>query len=160
VAARRRLGPNLLSDHRVAVHSGGASRADVLMASGHTASAVRVLLVEDQLEVREAIAAEFESHPDLQIVADAASLAEARQMLATADVVLLDLGLPDGSGTDLLPELWEVNPNARAIVLSATSDPAQRRRALEHGAAAVLDKIKHLGQVSHAVREVLAGQSP
>jgi DNA-binding NarL/FixJ family response regulator len=81
-------------------------------------------------------------------------------MLGTADVVLLDLGLPDGSGITLLPELREVNPRARAIILSATADPALRRRALDHGAAAVLDKIQHLGHVSRAVRQVLAGQPP
>ena len=59
---------------------------------------VRVLLVEDSAIVREAVASEFRADPDFEIVGEAASLNEARGVLATADVVILDLGLPDGSG--------------------------------------------------------------
>ena len=57
---------------------------------------VRVLLVEDSATVREAVASEFRPDPDFEIVGEAASLREARGVLGTADVVLLDLGLPDG----------------------------------------------------------------
>jgi DNA-binding NarL/FixJ family response regulator len=121
----------------------------------HTPNAVRVLLVDDHALVREAIAAEFEPCPDFQIVGHAASLAQAREMLDAADLVILDLGLPDGSGADLVAELRHANPEARAIILSATYDPALHHRAIEDGAAAVLDKLKHIGQVAQAVRQIL-----
>jgi two-component system invasion response regulator UvrY len=80
-------------------------------------------------------------------------------MLASADVVILDLGLPAGSGADLIPELRDANPKARAIVLTASYDPVLHVRAVEHGAAGVLDKLTHLGQIAHAVRRILAGDS-
>jgi DNA-binding NarL/FixJ family response regulator len=116
---------------------------------------VRILLVEDNATVREAVASEFRPAPDFEIVGEAASLSEAHGLLATADVVLLDLGLPDGSGADLIPELRDANPDARAIVLTSTVDLAVHARAIEYGAAAVLDKINQLGRVAPAVRRIL-----
>jgi DNA-binding NarL/FixJ family response regulator len=67
----------------------------------------------------------LDREPDLTVVAQAGSLAEARGMLGAADVAVVDLGLPDGFGGDLIPELHGVNPRARALVLSASVDPAQ-----------------------------------
>jgi two-component system response regulator DevR len=118
---------------------------------------MRVCLVEDHAEIREAVASEFEPEPDFEIVGQAASLAEAHEILASTDVVILDRGLPDGSGLELMPELRDGNPEARAIVLSATYDPALHARAVEHRAAAVLDKLTYLGQVAQAVRQLRLG---
>src|SRR6201996_3365512 len=116
---------------------------------------VRVLLVEDSATVREAVASEFRAEPDFEIVGEVASLSEARGVFATAHVVILDLGLPDGSGTDLIHELHDVNPEARPIVLTSAFDPAVHARAIEYGAVAVLDKITQLGHVAPAVRRIL-----
>ena len=102
---------------------------------------VRVLVLEDQPTVRDALASEFERNPDFELVGKAASLAEARAMLTTVDVAILDLGLPDGSGADLIPELRAANPTGHAIVLTSTYDPAELTGAIESGAAAVLDKM-------------------
>jgi DNA-binding NarL/FixJ family response regulator len=123
-----------------------------------TPKPVRVLLVEDSPTVREAIASEFEADPRFELVGQAASVAEARELLAQADVAILDLGLPDGSGADLIPELRSANPNARAIVLTTTYDRSLHLRAHEHGAAAVLDKVAHLGQITPAVWKILSTQ--
>jgi DNA-binding transcriptional LysR family regulator len=121
---------------------------------------VRVLLVEDSAAVREAVASEFRADHDFAIVGEAASLSEARGVLATADVVIVDLGLPDGSGADLIRELRDANPEARAIVLTSAFDPTLHARAIERGAAAVLDKITQLGQVAPAVRRILDMPDP
>jgi DNA-binding NarL/FixJ family response regulator len=116
---------------------------------------VRVLLVEDSATVREAVASEFRPDPDFEIVGEVGSLSEARGVLAAADVVLLDLGLPDGSGVDLIRELRDAKPEARTIVLTSAFDPALHARAIEYGAVAVLDKITQLGDVAQAVRRIL-----
>jgi len=130
------------------------------MATAEPAKRVRVLLVEDQATVREAIVAEFQPETDFEVVGQAGSVAEARELLARADVALLDLGLPDGSGLELIPELRAANPTAHAIVLSASFDPALHARALQDGAIAVLDKIAHLGQITEAIRQLLHGKPP
>jgi DNA-binding NarL/FixJ family response regulator len=118
------------------------------------AEPIRILLVEDHAVVREVVASEFGREPDFEIVGQAASLAEARQMLRRVDIVLLDLGLPDGSGADLIPELQAANPDAHAIVLSASYDSTMATKAIEFGAAAVLDKLTQLDQVAQAVRRI------
>jgi hypothetical protein len=60
---------------------------------------VRVMLVEDHAAFRQSLASLLGREPDLEVVAQAGSLAQARQMLRTPlDVAVLDLSLPDGDG--------------------------------------------------------------
>jgi PAS domain S-box-containing protein len=120
---------------------------------------VRILLVEDHAAVREALAAMFDREPDFTVVGQAGSLAEARGVLEGVDVALLDLGLPDGFGADLITELRETNPRAEALVLSAGLDRANTARAVESGAAGAIDKVAHLDEVVGAVRRLRAGET-
>ena len=119
---------------------------------------VRVMLVEDHTAIREALASTFQAE-GFEVVAQAASLSEARGMLEGIDVAVVDLGLPDGYGGDLIKVLRETNPQAQALVLSATLDRRETARAVEAGAAGVLSKTTHLEQVVDAVRRLRAGES-
>jgi PAS domain S-box-containing protein len=121
----------------------------------------RVLLVEDHATVRDALLSMFEGEAGLEVVGQAESLAQARRMLETesVDVAIVELGLPDGSGGDLIKELREANPKAQALVLSASLDRVQIARAVEAGAAGVLHKTVHLEEVVGAVRRLRAGQT-
>ncbi|MEZ4495408.1 MAG: response regulator [Thermomicrobiales bacterium] len=70
-------------------------------------------------------------------------LREAWDLMASnlaIDVALIDLQLPDGSGTELLRELRRSGSGARAIVLTGSADPLDRARAVDAGAAYVLHK--------------------
>jgi PAS domain S-box-containing protein len=120
---------------------------------------VRVLLVEDHTAVRQAIAAMFEREPDFDVVGQAGSLAEARGMLQEIDVAVVDLGLSDGYGGELIEELSDVNPRAQALVLSASLDRTETARAIESGAAGTLDKTAQLDEVVDAVRRLRAGET-
>ncbi|HEV7882517.1 MAG TPA: response regulator [Solirubrobacteraceae bacterium] len=119
----------------------------------------RILLVDDHASIREALAAMLEREPDLEVSAQAASLAEARGLLEDVDVALIDLGLPDGSGIDLIKDLQETSPRAQALVLSASVDRLETARAVQAGAAAVLSKTAHLDEVVDAVRRLRAGET-
>jgi DNA-binding NarL/FixJ family response regulator len=121
----------------------------------------RVLLIEDHATVREAIASTFEQEAGIEVVGQVGSLSEARQMLGAqpVDVAIIDLGLPDGNGGDLIKELGEVSPQAQALVLSASLDRAEIARAVEVGAAGVLHKTAHLDEVVEAVRRLKAGET-
>jgi DNA-binding NarL/FixJ family response regulator len=119
---------------------------------------LRVLVVEDEPRIREAIAAQFDRDPDFEVAGQAGSLAEARGMLERADVAILDVGLPDGVGIDLIPELLAVNSRVQVLVLTASRERLVHIRAIEYGAAAVLDKMTHTGQVVRSVRRLLAGE--
>src|SRR4028119_406558 len=101
---------------------------------------VRVLLIEDHTAMREALASAFEQEVGSEVVGQAGSLAQARRMLEEeeeqqADVALIDLGLPDGDGSDFIPELREASPPTQAPVLSASLERAERGRAGGGGAA-------------------------
>jgi PAS domain S-box-containing protein len=120
------------------------------------ADVARILLVEDHTVVREAIAGMLSRERDLEVVGQAASLAEARPMLGDVDVAVVDLALPDGYGGDLIAELREANPRAQALVLSASLGPAEIRRARESGAADTLDKTADFNQLLDSVRRLHA----
>jgi PAS domain S-box-containing protein len=131
--------------------TGGRDRSD---------ETVRVLLVEDHTAVREAIAGQFEREPGFEVVGQAGSLAQARALITEQiDVAVVDLGLPDGDGSELIRDLRQVNPRAHALVLTATLDRAQAARAVQSGASATLDKTAHLHEVVDAVRRVRAGET-
>ena len=119
----------------------------------------RVLLVEDHATVREALAAAFERHSDIEVVGQASSLSAAREQLAGVDVAVIDLGLPDGFGADLIDDLCHASPRAQALVLSGALDRAEIARAVARGAAGVLHKTMHLDDVVAAVRRLRAGET-
>ncbi len=118
----------------------------------------RILLVEDHASFRQAAASVFDREPEFTVVGQAGSLAEARRMLDGVDVAIVDLGLPDGYGAELIKELRAANPQAQALVLSANLDRAQTARAVESGAAGVLHKSAGMDEVVEAVRRLRAGE--
>jgi PAS domain S-box-containing protein len=138
--------------------TGTKVRVEVPLRTATGAEPVRVLLVEDHAAVREAIASALERDSGMRVVAQAASLREARAKLDDVDVAVVDLGLPDGYGADLIGDLRQANPGAQALVLSATLDRAELARAIEAGAAGALSKSANFDEVIGAVRRVHAGE--
>jgi DNA-binding NarL/FixJ family response regulator len=72
---------------------------------------------------------------------------------------VVDLGLPDGYGGDLIEDLSDVNPRAQALVLSAGLDRSATARAIQSGAAGTLDKTVQLDEIVDAVRRLRAGET-
>ena len=122
---------------------------------------VRILLIEDHATVREALAATFEREEGFEVVGQAGSIEEARGMLGmeSVDVAVVDLGLPDGYGGDLIKDIREANPHAQALVLSASLERAQIAQAVQSGAAGVLNKTAPLDEVVGAVERLRAGET-
>jgi DNA-binding NarL/FixJ family response regulator len=121
-------------------------------------SKIRVMLVEDHLAFRQALALLLGREPDLEVVAQAGSLAQARQMLDTRlDVAVLDLALPDGDGRELISELRKTNTGISVLVLSATIAPGKLDEVLKAGADAVLHKVESPQTIVEEVRR-LAGR--
>lgn len=122
---------------------------------------IRVMLVDDHTSFRLPLAIVLGREPDVEVVAQAGSLAEAREILGSGDtevdVVLVDLNLPDGSGIDLISDLRAARPNAASLVLSAHSDPSQLARAIEAGAMGTAHKSASPMEVVEALRRLYAG---
>jgi len=119
---------------------------------------LKVLLVEDHAAFRQALAFVLEDEQGLEVIAQAGSLAEAREALeggglgGRLDVALIDLLLPDGEGTELVGELRRANPSIKVIVLSADLWPWRVEELLRAGVDAVLDKVQSPRQIAREVR--------
>ena len=119
---------------------------------------IRVLLVEDHAAFREALAFLLGGEPDIEVVARAGSLAEARKALGgRLDVAVVDLGLPDGDGGELVGELRRASPAAAVLVLSAAVGPGRLDDARKAGADAVLGKVESPSIIAREVRRLAGG---
>lgn len=123
------------------------------------ASTIRVLLVEDHTVFRQALALAFGMEPELEVVGQAGSVAEALEMLDGIDVAVFDLDLPDGNGASLIQELHDRNRRAEALVLTASTRQIDHARAVEAGAAGLVHKSTPLNEIVDAVKRVAAGET-
>jgi DNA-binding NarL/FixJ family response regulator len=114
---------------------------------------IRILVVDDRSDFRMAFVGLLEGESDLEVVSDAGSLAEARTMLeGGVDVALIDRGLPDGDGLELMGDLREANPYAKVFVISSTAEMIHPKDAIEAGAEGVIDKLDPPERVFQAIR--------
>lgn len=132
------------------------------MSESGRAARIRVLLVEDHPDFRFLIVTLLDQESDLEVVAQAGSLSEARSCAARTgfDVAVLDLGLPDGNGAELIRDLRKVNAEVAVLVLSATLDPNNLQRATEAGADEIMDKWTPSGEVVEVIRRLGVGEAP
>ena len=121
----------------------------------------RILLVDDHASARQPLAILLGREPDVDVVAQAGSLAEARAALAATeiDVAVVDLGLPDGDGAALVKDVCATNPHGAVLVLTAETDRARLARAVEAGASGVLNKAAPLTEIIGAIHRLSAGES-
>jgi DNA-binding NarL/FixJ family response regulator len=117
---------------------------------------IRVMHVEDHADFRDLMRILLNSQSDMEVVAQAGSLDEARAQVASSeiDVAVLDLSLPDGNGLDLIPDLRRANPDVGVLILSANLDPAGPERAPGAGADEILDKLVPVESVLDSVRNL------
>jgi DNA-binding NarL/FixJ family response regulator len=119
---------------------------------------VKIMLVEDHAAFRQSLASLLEREPDLEVVAQAGSLAQARQMLDTPlDVAVLDLALPDGDGRDLIGDLRQRNAGISVLVLSVMLGTSHLDKVQKAGVDAVLHKVASPTTIVEEVRR-LAGR--
>lgn len=121
--------------------------------------AAKILLVEDHASFRQALAFMFEREPEFTVAAQAGSVAEARESVDGVDVAVVDLGLPDGDGIELVEDFSSRKPSVATLVLSASLEPARFAGAVEAGAAGVLHKSASITEIVDAVRRLMAGEA-
>ena len=119
------------------------------------------MLVEDHASFRQTLAFVFDQESEFEVVAQAGSLAEARQVMdgLEVDLGVMDLSLPDGEGIELIKDLREANPHFAALVLTASLDRAEHARAAESGAAGILHKSAGVDEIMDATRRLGEGET-
>jgi DNA-binding NarL/FixJ family response regulator len=125
-----------------------------------TDGVIRILTVDDHALLRRGIAALVNAEPDMELVAEAASGAEAIQQFKKyrPDVTLMDLQMAGISGIEAIIAIRGDFSNARIIVLTTFLNDMQVVRALKAGARAYVLKGQVDQDLSEVIRAVHAGQ--
>ena len=128
----------------------------------------RVLIVEDDPTTRAFFVSSVRRNPRLQLEADVASVAEALAWLGSAanqgayslDVLLTDLGLPDGSGLEVIRYAVQHHPLCEALVISMFGDEDNVLASIEAGALGYIHKDSAPEDVAQSILDLKAGVSP
>jgi len=120
---------------------------------------IRILIVDDHQLVRSGLRRLLEAEDDLTVEDEAGTAYDGIRLarLHKPDLVLLDVGMPGGSGIEAAPEMREAAPDAKLLVLSMEDDPSYVREAFAAGATGYVLKEAADDDLLTAVREVAAG---
>src|SRR2546427_8736801 len=138
----------------------GATRKSVPVGGPMTNTSARIVLVEDHAILREGLRALIELEPDLKVVGEAGTGAEAVRVVqgASPTLVITDLAMPGGSGLQTIEELRALCPNLRVLVLTAHCMDEYIGAALSAGADGYVLKDASRAELLQAIRSVIAGQ--
>ena len=119
---------------------------------------ITVMLADDHELIREGLRRAFEREDDLEVVAEAASVAEAIAVgcKMTPDVSIVDLRLPDGNGLDIVRALRAHSVDMGIVVLTMYGGDTQLFDALEAGASAFVPKSAPAEEIVAAARHAAA----
>ena len=122
----------------------------------------RVVLLEDDADMRGFFESSVHAHPALELVASFGMLAPARAWFAQnlADVLLTDLALPDGHALDLLREVVRSQPACDVLVVSVFGDEDTVIACVEAGAVGYIQKDATPADVAQTIVDVKQGASP
>ena len=122
---------------------------------------IRLFLVDDQEVVRRGLIDLLSADPELDVIGEADSVAQAlaRVPALNPDVAVLDVRLPDGNGIELCRELLSRMPDLRCLMLTSfTSDEAMLDAILAGASGYVVKDIKGM-ELAQAIKDVGAGKS-
>ncbi len=126
-------------------------------------SPIQVMLVEDHDMVREALIAALDARAIIEVIGAAAGVAEAEPILAdgdrSIDVIVADLQLGDGQGTDLVELASQRAPAPPVLLITGTDDRRGLDLALRTGCAGFVSKAQGLDRLVDAVVAIGAGSA-
>lgn len=127
--------------------------------AGEDSRMIRILIVDDHPIMRVGISAILNAQPDMQVVAQAGTAAEALRLFAAErpELTLMDLRLPDKSGVEAIRAIRVMDAKARIVVLTTYEGDEDIHQALEAGAQGYLIKGMPHDALVKALQRVHAG---
>ena len=124
-------------------------------------SRLKILLADDHAILREGLAMLVNAQPDMEVVGEASTGAEAFDLACRLqpDIAVLDVTMPVMGGAEAAENIRETCPDVRVIALTRHSDPAYLRRLLRAGASGYVLKKSAAATLIGAIREVAGGGS-
>ncbi len=120
----------------------------------------KVLIVDDHPLMREGLIARIGTQADMSVCGEAASVREAlaKAKATGPDVVIVDIGLAESHGLDLIREINSQFPDMRVLVASAYDESLYAERALRAGAHGYINKQQCQEDLIHALHAILKGE--
>lgn len=121
---------------------------------------IRVAIVDDHAILRAGLRQLLQQHADLRVVAECAHARDILDVVRedTADVVLLDIAMPEQNGVDVLRAIKARKPDLPVLMLSAYPEDHYATTLLRMGAAGYLTKDCEPQEIVQAIRTVAAGR--
>jgi DNA-binding NarL/FixJ family response regulator len=122
----------------------------------------RIIIADDHPLFRSAIRQTLEKHSDLEVVGEAANGRQAVELChrLRPELVLMDLRMPEMDGIAATHAIKRELPEILVLILTALDESKGLSDSLEAGAAGYILKHASPAQITHAVRRVLAGETP
>jgi len=121
---------------------------------------IKIMLVDDHDIVRDGVNAIIAGTTDIEVVAEAGSVAEALNILeqCVPDVLILDISLPDKSGIDAIPLVHQIRSSLPVLILSMHNNEEYIIRAIKAGARGYLPKNIPAQELTDAIRRIFTGE--
>jgi len=122
---------------------------------------MKIIIVDDHVLFREGLAAIIGTESDIKIVGQAGSVQEAIELVKELkpDMVLMDFGLPDGTGADATRAILEEHPNCKVVFLTMSEEDEHLFSAIRSGAKGYLLKNMRPSKLVSSLRSVQQGES-
>jgi DNA-binding NarL/FixJ family response regulator len=121
---------------------------------------INVAMIEDHQILVDSLGLMLRYEDDIQFMGAAATVADGVDLVrsCTPDVLLLDVGLPDGNGLDLIPEIVEISPDTNIVVLTSLSDEATLMRVVDSGISGFVSKNSQLSELLSTIHKAAEGE--
>jgi DNA-binding NarL/FixJ family response regulator len=121
---------------------------------------ITVAIIEDHQILVDSLGLMLRYEQDMEFLGAASSLSDGQILVenCSPDVLLLDVGLPDGNGLDMIPQVNTASPDTNIIVLTSLSDEATLMRVVDSGISGFVSKDSQLSDLLEAIRKAADGE--